>query len=195
LRPVRVTLAVGLLLSALTVGCDDADRDRTAAPPRIPPAESPVVPTPQAAPASVPVRIDLRATGRPQARLRAAIEMLRRVGMWRDLTGHLLVVQIGVRPGTTRLPEDGHLADAYPTGVFERGRTGSLCSIVFYPAAMQRELRRLETAGYESSARALWPIVLAHELGHCGPDPARRGEGAAQAVEAEAARLIDNLSR
>jgi hypothetical protein len=106
--------------------------------------------------------------------VRLAEHDLKRVGLWHRLADHLYEVRVSVRPGRSDIPSDGHLADAYPSAVARSGGFGSLCDIVFYPAAVAADLARWRR--YYSQGRAgrppanlrqYWGSVLAHELAHC----------------------------
>jgi hypothetical protein len=108
------------------------------------------------------------------------------------LTKHLHVAKINAYPGTHNIPEDGHLADAIP-GVMERSTDGELglsCDIVFYMAAIAKEMR-LSRAGVlvrnRPSLRIAYASIVAHELAHCLRGPhnekvARRWEYRAEGL-------------
>lgn len=124
------------------------------------------------------------AFGRSRARVATAIEDLKAVGYWKDLTGHLYELKIGSRLGLENVPEDGHLADAYLTAKIDGEEGGSYCDIMFFPAAMSADLERWRN--YYASGllddpaptfRQFWAAILGHELAHC--QRGRNGEPAA----------------
>lgn len=119
-----------------------------------------------------------------------AIEDLKTVGLWRELTGHLYSVRVGVHPGRERIPEDGHLADAVRTIKLDGDVGGIYCQITFYSAAMSDDLVRV--AGYfdqglistpAPTERQFYAAILGHELAHCLGQG--RGEAEARRWEAE----------
>ena len=119
-------------------------------------------------------RVALRAGAEASRKLRQAERDLKHIGLWGRLSDHLYEVRMAVRPGRSDIPEDRHLADAYQSAVAAPGGYGSLCDIVFYPAAIAADLarwRRLHVRGLlgppPSSLRHYWASILAHELGHC----------------------------
>jgi hypothetical protein len=123
--------------------------------------------------------------------IRRAVEDVRAIGFWRELTGHLYVVELDSRPGRANVPPDGHLADAYYTGVVDRRGAGGLCDVMFFPTAIDDDLLRWRT--YHSQGllpeepptmRRFWASLLAHELAHCGRG--RRGEAYARDWEQRA---------
>jgi hypothetical protein len=133
------------------------------------------------------VRLENDALGACKRRVNQAVADLKAIGLWDDLTNHLYVVNIQSRPGTTNIPDDGHLADAFLTAQIDDQGSGGLCSIMFFPAAVQGEYAELlayaaEQPTYQApSLRHFWASILGHELGHCfkgqpGEDVARRWE-------------------
>jgi hypothetical protein len=133
------------------------------------------------------VRVENEAFGTSRRRVAQAVTDLKSIGLWDDLTNHLYVVNIQSRPGTTDIPDDRHLADAFLTAQIDEGGSGGLCSIMFFPAAVRAEYSRLLVYAarhptYEPpSYRHLWSSILGHELGHCfkgqpGEEVARRWE-------------------
>lgn len=124
------------------------------------------------------------AFGRSRTRVATAVEDLKAVGYWKDLTGHLYELKIGSRLGLENVPEDGHLADAYLTAKIDGDEGGSYCDIMFFPAAMSADLERWRN--YYASGllddpaptfRQFWAAILGHELAHC--QRGRNGEPAA----------------
>lgn len=124
------------------------------------------------------------AFGRSRARVATAIDDLKAVGYWKELTGHLYELKIGSRVGLENVPEDGHLADAYLTAKIDGDEGGSYCDIMFFPAAMAADLERWRN--YYASGllddpaptfRQFWAAILGHELAHC--QRRRNGEPAA----------------
>jgi hypothetical protein len=134
-------------------------------------------------------KVSFRATGKSARRLRQAERDLKTVGLWARLADHLYEVRVAVRPGRSDIPDDRHLADAYPSAVAAPGGYGSLCDIVFYPAAIEADLarwRRLHARGLlgapPPNLQQYWGSILAHELGHCLGNG--KGEAVAQHWEA-----------
>jgi hypothetical protein len=170
---IRATDRYGLALVVLALvaaACTSAPRVRAVA----------RRPSPQGSPSERGVtrplraKVSFRATGEPARRLRQAERDLKAVGLWGRLSNHLYEVRVAVRPGRSDIPEDRHLADAYPSAVAAPGGYGSLCDIVFYPAAIAADLerwRRLHARGLlgppPSTLQQYWGSILAHELGHC----------------------------
>jgi hypothetical protein len=108
--------------------------------------------------------------------------------MWDDLTDHLYAIELDSRSGSANAPEDGHLADAYFTGIVEAGGGGAVCDVMFFPSAVTADLLRWRTyytqgraAEAPPSLRAFYGSLVAHELAHCRPGP--RGEGVAMSWE------------
>ena len=158
------------------------------------PPESAPTPAPAVTVSPEPVatrthpRVILEAIGPTRERLRVAISDLKRIDVWADLTGHLYEIELDSRSGRANTPEDGHLADAYFTGVVEGRAGGVVCDVMFFPAAVAADLARWReyfargvAAEAPPSARAFYGSLLAHELAHCRRGP--RGEAVAQAWE------------
>ena len=133
------------------------------------------------------VRLENDALGASKQRVNQAVADLKAIGLWDDLTNHLYVVNIQSRPGTSNIPDDRHLADAFLTAQIDEQGSGGLCSIMFFPAAVRGEYAELlayaaDHPTYEApSLRDFWASILGHELGHCfkgqpGEDVARRWE-------------------
>lgn len=126
-------------------------------------------------PATKPgLRLENRGLGATKAKISRAIADLEAIGLWDDLTGHLYVLKIATRPGLEDIPEDGHLADALLTAAVDDYGMGSACDIMFFPAAIARDLERWQ--GYYADGlvpdppptlRQYWASILAHELAHC----------------------------
>ncbi len=137
------------------------------------------------------VRVQNEAFG-PSARfVGRAVRDLKRLDLWGPLTDHLYVIEVGSRLGRDNIPRDGHLADAYITGLVEDKGAGALCDIMFFPTAITDDLARWRTyhaSGYleapPPSLRQFWAALLAHELGHCMEGP--RGERVAERWERRA---------
>src|SRR5918996_4371526 len=141
-------------------------------------------------------RVENNAFGSSARLVERAIRDLKRLDLWGPLTHHLYVIELGSRLGRDDVPRDGHLADAYITGVVEEEGAGALCDIMFFPTAVTDDLARWRTYyanGYiqESppSFRQLWAGLLAHELGHCMEGP--RGERVAEKWEERAMRRFE----
>lgn len=103
-----------------------------------------------------------------------AVRDVKSTGYWKELTGHLYSVRIGVRPGDERIPEDGHLADAVRTLKLDGDLGGVYCQITFYSAAMSNDLVRVGQyfdqgliATPPPSERQFYAAILGHELAHC----------------------------
>lgn len=116
---------------------------------------------------------------------------LKAIGMWRELTDHLYRVELDSRRGTANVPEDGHLADAYFTGIVENGGGGAVCDVMFFTSSISADLARWRD--YYSrgllpdpapTLRQFYGSLLAHELAHCRRGP--RDEDVAQAWERRA---------
>ena len=142
-------------------------------------------------PTRIRARVENNAFGSSAGLVRRAVRDLKRIHLWRRLTHHLYVIELGSRLGRDDVPRDGHLADAYITGVVEEEGAGALCDIMFFPTAVTDDLARWRTyhaSGYieESppSLRQFWAGLLAHELGHCMEGP--RGERVAEMWERRA---------
>ena len=117
-----------------------------------------------------------------------AVEDVKATGLWKELTGHLYSVRIGIRPGEERIPEDGHLADALRTLKLDGDLGGIYCQITFYSAAMAGDLERVGEyfdqgliATPPPSERQFYAAILGHELAHCLGKG--KGEQVAQAWE------------
>ena len=150
-------------------------------------------------PTRIRARVENNALGSSARLVHRAVRDLKRLDLWGPLTRHLYVVELGSRLGRDDVPRDGHLADAYVTGLVEEKGAGALCDIMFFPTAVTDDLARWRTyhaSGFieESppSLRQFWAGLLAHELGHCMEGP--RGERVAEtwerrAIQRFAARL------
>lgn len=135
--------------------------------------------------------MQLEAIGYARPLLRRAIEDVKRIGFWNDLTRHLYLINIDSRLGTLNVPPDGHLADAYYTGTIDERGAGALCDIMFFPTAVTQDLSRWRL--FYSQGRIAEPpptlqdfyaSLVAHELAHCRPGP--RGEPVARSWERRA---------
>jgi hypothetical protein len=139
----------------------------------------------------IAVRVENNAFGSSARFVRRAVRDLKRLDLWAPLTDNLYVIEIGSRLGRDDVPRDGHLADAYITGLVEEEGAGALCDIMFFPTAITDDLARWRTYhanGYldapPPSLRQFWAALLAHELGHCMEGP--RGERVAEEWERRA---------
>jgi hypothetical protein len=137
------------------------------------------------------VRVQNHAFGSSARFVQQAVRDLKRLDLWGPLTDHLYVIKVGSRSGRDNVPRDGHLADAYITGLVEDEGAGALCDIMFFPTAITDDLARWRTYhanGYleapAPSLRQFWAALLAHELGHCMEGP--RGEKVAEKWEQRA---------
>jgi hypothetical protein len=108
--------------------------------------------------------------------------------VWDKLTEHLYVIELDSRSGGANVPEDGHLADAYYTGIIDDGGGGPVCDVMFFPTAVAADLARWRdyfarglAAEAPPSVRVFYGSLVAHELAHCKPGP--RGEDVAMAWE------------
>ena len=130
----------------------------------------------------------LEAAPPTRARLATAVRDLKAVDMWDRLADHLYLIELDSRSGSANVPEDGHLADAYFTGLVDDRGGGAVCDIMFFPTAVAADLARWRdyyARGLLSEAapslRVFYGSLLAHELAHCRPGP--RGESVARAWE------------
>ncbi len=175
-------LATLLVLSLLAAACSGSERQPDAgggsATPRPTASAKRGITTPQR------LILTNSAFGRSRVRVASAIDDLRDIGYWKDLTGHLYELKVGSRLGLENIPEDGHLADAYLTAKIDGNEGGSYCDIMFFPAAMSADLERWRN--YYASGllddpaptfRQFWAAILGHELAHCQRN--RNGEPAA----------------
>ena len=142
-------------------------------------------------PTRIRARVENDAFGSSARLVRRAIRDLKRLDLWGRLTRHLYVIELGSRLGRDDVPRDGHLADAYITGVVEEEGAGALCDIMFFPTAVADDLARwriYHAGGYiedpAPSRRQFWAGLLAHELAHCLEGP--RGERVAEMWERRA---------
>jgi hypothetical protein len=174
-------LSAVLVFAVLATGCS--------APEQQPDTKGAATPRPTASARrgiTTPERLILTnaAFGRSSGRVDQAVADLKKVELWRKLTGHLYELKIGSRLGLESIPDDGHLADAYLTAKIDGDEGGSYCDIMFFPAAMAADLARWENY-YRSdllddpppSSRQFWASILGHELAHC--QRGRNGEPAA----------------
>jgi hypothetical protein len=145
-------------------------------------------------------RVVFHARGDAARRLRQAELDLKRIKLWDKLANHLYEVKVTVRPGRSDIPNDRHLADAYPSAVAAPGGYGSLCDIAFYPAAISADLvrwRRYHSQGRlgrpPATLRQYWGAILAHELGHCRANG--KGEPAAEKWERVALHKLRHRPR
>jgi hypothetical protein len=141
------------------------------------------------------VRLQNEAFGPSRRRIAAAVVDLKSVSLWHPLTDHLYVVQMQSRPGTIDVPDDGHLADALLQGYTDDAGAGGLCSIMFFPAAIRRNYRRVDMdpgrAGFQTPPiGVVWASILAHELGHCFKG--QPGERVATLWEGRALRALSD---
>jgi hypothetical protein len=191
----RNAIAALALVTVVSSACADAPESKAA--PRVVPTPSPsqsVVINPPG------ILVENVAFGRSKQRVRAAVRDLEAAGLWHRLTRHLYRVKFGTRLGVVNIPDDGHLADAVLTAAFDEGAQGRLCDILFFPNAIDQDLRRWHLY-YSQGAiedppptlRQYWGGVMAHELGHCFPGGP--GEKVARAWEAKALRRLRELRR
>ncbi len=150
----------------------------------------------QRGPTGIRARVENNAFGSSARLVRRAIRDLKRLDLWGRLTRHLYMIKLGSRLGRDDVPGDGHLADAYITGVVEEEGAGALCDIMIFPTAVTDDLDRWRTyhaSGYiedpPPSLRQFWAGLLAHELGHCMEGP--RGERVAETWERRAMQRFD----
>lgn len=183
----RVNHIVSPLCLAALVACEPVSlpMPRTASPRTTIPAPAEATETP---PQARGVRVQNVAFGRSRTLVRIAISDLKRLGFWKELTGHLYVLKISSRTGIDNVPEDGHLADAFLTGQIDSRGAGALCDIMFFPTAMANDLARYDEYYRQGllpdptpTEREFWVSILAHELSHCLDHG--QGEPAAEAWE------------
>jgi hypothetical protein len=175
-------LSIGLL--ALLVSCQISIEP----PPSRPPDPAPRVDVPKRPATQPELIVRNEAFGNSKKRLAFAIDELKRLGFWNDLTGHLLVLKLGSRLGLENVPQDEHLADASSTGIVEGDEIGALCDLMFYATAIRNDLERIRAYYAQGLADAkpatlshYWVAILAHELTHCLPRA--HGESAARKAE------------
>ncbi len=120
------------------------------------------------------VRVVNHAFGSSKDLLGTAIADLKTLGFWNELTKDLYVLKVSSRNGRARVPEDGHLADAFLTAQIDKRGSGALCDLMFFPVAMSDDLARYQQyyeqglfADPPPSEREFWASILAHELAHC----------------------------
>ena len=135
-----------------------------------------------------PPLVTIEAAGTVGARLRQAVKDLKAVGLWSRLTRHLFAVKLDSRGGLANVPEDQHLADAYYTGMLKQGTGGEVCDVMFFPAAVAKDLARWNDyyaagllAAVPPTVRQFYGSLVAHELAHCRRGP--RDEDVARAWE------------
>ena len=182
-------LAVVLVAVFVLVSCSgDQARPTREANRRRQPVEEGIM---ERGPTRIRARVENNAFGTSARLVQRAIRDLKRLDLWGPLTHHLYVIELGSRLGRDDVPRDGHLADAYVTGLVEEEGAGALCDIMFFPTAVTDDLARWRTYhanGYiddpPPSLRQLWAGLLAHELGHCVEGP--RGERVAEKWERRA---------
>jgi hypothetical protein len=179
-RPaLRLRLLSGVALSLVALlGLTSCDKDPVVAG-DTPPSPATIV-TPDGRPSAVPevvtgdVTVQNDALGDSEELVERAIADLKRLGFWGDLTDHLYVLKISSRPGPDRIPDDGHLADAFLTAQIDETTAGSLCDVMFFPDAMVADLARYEDYYNRGllpdptpTLRQFWASILGHELAHC----------------------------
>src|SRR5918996_1833978 len=182
-------LAVVLMAVFVLVSCSgDQARPTREANRRRQPVEEGIM---ERGPTRIRARVENDAFGSSARLVQQAIRDLKRLDLWGPLTHHLYVIKLGSRLGRDNIPRDGHLADAYVTGLVEEEGAGALCDIMFFPTAVTDDLARWRTYhanGYiddpPPSLRQFWAGLLAHELGHCVEGP--RGERVAEKWERRA---------
>jgi hypothetical protein len=129
----------GLAALGLTIalaGCDASPQSGAAAGVATPSPSPSVVINPPG------IVVENVAFGRSKQRVRVAIRDLEAAGLWERLTRHLYKVKFGSRLGVVNIPDDGHLADAVLTAAFDDRAQGRLCDVMFFPNAIERDLRR-----------------------------------------------------
>jgi len=137
----------------------------------------------------------IESAGRTRELLGTAVKDLKALGLWMPLTRHLYEIELDSRSGRANVPDDGHLADAYFTGVIDSRGAGPVCDVMFFPSAVVDDLarwRQFYGAGLLAEAppslRAFYGSLVAHELAHCLPGP--RGEAVATSWEKRALGLL-----
>ena len=189
--PTMRVLAAAVILLLVAPACDGAGPNRPRTTARRPQgaSESPrgrakksVEPRERAATDPGGVHLENKGlTVSDRRRVRRAVQDLKDLGFWRELTSHVASVTVATRPGPERAPADGHLADALMT--VRLGRfPGYSCDIMIFSQALEDDVAN--QAIYYSEGRLsappptlgqFWAIILAHELAHCSPR-GRRGE-------------------
>ena len=138
----------------------------------------------------------LEANGRTGAHLATAVRDLKEIGLWSRLTAHLYRIELDSRSGSGNVPEDGHLADAYFTGIVDEAGGGVVCDVMFFPSAVVADLQRWREyyarglmAQEPPTLRGFYGALVAHELAHCRRGP--RGEAVARAWEERALDALE----
>lgn len=167
-----------------SAACEEVPQKRWSPPPPSPRVTS----TPDRLPQRDRPRVVIEATGVTRDRLQTAISDLKRIQVWSKLADRLYAIELDSRSGIANVPEDGHLADAYYTGILDGGGGGTVCDVMFFPSAVTADLARWRdyyarglAADVPPTVRAFYGSLVAHELAHCRPGP--RGEDVARAWE------------
>ena len=114
-------------------------------------------------------------------RVDRAVADLKELGFWKRLTRPVETVVVSTRPGASRAPRDGHLADAVRNVQLGR-RPGYVCDVMIYSQALVDDVAR-QAVFYDQgrlsapppTLRQFWAVILAHEVAHCS-DAGQRGE-------------------
>ena len=127
-----------------------------------------------------------------------AIEDLKRLGFWDDLTGHLFAVRISSRNGAARIPEDEHLADAVWLAYQDpkTGKFGDICDVFMFTRAIRNDVANQNVYYTEGrleapppTLRQFWAVLLGHELAHC-TNRGQKGEAYSTSWEV---RILDGF--
>jgi hypothetical protein len=126
----------------------------------------------------------IEARGDAKRLTQRAIEDLKQLGFWDDLTKKIYAVRVSSREGSINIPTDGHLADALWTYYRNErtGELGDLCDLLMFTKAVKNDVAN--QAYYYSQGRLdhppptleqFWAVLMAHELAHC-TNRGQRGE-------------------
>ena len=139
------------------------------------------MPTPDSDP-DLRLRLQNESTGESRRLLARAMKDLRRLGYWTRLTDRLYGLWITVRPPSSKVAEDHHLAHSVVQPFTVGRHLGERCHINFYADAMQDEIEEIteEAAGAGTPpspelVQTVWTSILAHELSHCLPYETKAG--------------------
>jgi hypothetical protein len=107
---------------------------------------------------------------------RQAIDDLKEMGYWDDLTKKIYAVRISSRGDPLDVREDGRLGDSLWTYYKDErtGELGDLCDVLLFTQAVKDDVAR--QAAYYAQGRLdhpaptleqFWTVLLGHEIAHC----------------------------
>ena len=110
-----------------------------------------------------------------QRHVNVAVRDLKELGFWKPLTRYVVGVKIATRAGSERIPDDGHLADAYRSVQLEP-TPGYVCDIFIFSQALTDDVLRQQDyynqgllSDTPPTLRQFWAVILGHEMAHCSP--------------------------